>query len=147
MQVLVDSECLLVKPEMAATQLAADEAEANASGSSGEVPARLTNRVRPAKPLPENPKARRQPQVALSRLARCGVSTVQSAWTPSVSAATPHALPTKLSSTWRALWARTSKSPWKSTASLPDGASQKLVRDITENCRTLNFEDYGFEEA
>jgi predicted AAA+ superfamily ATPase len=31
-------------------------------------------------------------------------------------------------------------------AELPDGASDKLVRDVTENCRTLRFESYGFEE-
>lgn len=32
-------------------------------------------------------------------------------------------------------------------AELPDGASEKLVRDITENCRTLRFDTHGFEEA
>ncbi len=32
-------------------------------------------------------------------------------------------------------------------AQLPDGASEKLVRDVTENCRTLKFDTYGFEEA
>jgi len=31
-------------------------------------------------------------------------------------------------------------------AELPDGASDKLVRDVTENCRTLKFDPYGFEE-
>jgi predicted AAA+ superfamily ATPase len=31
-------------------------------------------------------------------------------------------------------------------AQLPDGASEKLVRDVTENCRTLKFTDFGFEE-
>ncbi len=29
---------------------------------------------------------------------------------------------------------------------LPGGASDKLVRDVTENCRTLKFGEYGFEE-
>jgi predicted AAA+ superfamily ATPase len=32
-------------------------------------------------------------------------------------------------------------------ADLPDGASDKLVRDVTENCRTLKFSNYGFEET
>ena len=32
-------------------------------------------------------------------------------------------------------------------ADLPDGANDKLVRDVTENCRTLNFTNFGFEEA
>ena len=32
-------------------------------------------------------------------------------------------------------------------AKLPDGASDKTVRDVTENCRTLRFESFGFEEA
>jgi predicted AAA+ superfamily ATPase len=31
-------------------------------------------------------------------------------------------------------------------ADLPDGAGDKLVRDVTENCRTLKFTDYGFEQ-
>ena len=32
-------------------------------------------------------------------------------------------------------------------AELPEGASEKLVRDVTENCRTLRFKSYGFEDA
>jgi hypothetical protein len=32
-------------------------------------------------------------------------------------------------------------------ADLPQGASEKVVRDVTENCRTLKFGQYGFEEA
>ncbi len=31
-------------------------------------------------------------------------------------------------------------------AKIPDGAPDKIVRDVTENCRTLRFKDYGFEE-
>ena len=31
-------------------------------------------------------------------------------------------------------------------ADLADGASDKTVRDVTENCRTLKFENYDFEE-
>lgn len=32
-------------------------------------------------------------------------------------------------------------------ATLPGGAPDKTVRDVTENCRTLKFESFGFEEA
>ena len=32
-------------------------------------------------------------------------------------------------------------------ADLPDGASDKLVRDVTENCRTLRFGTHGFEQT
>ena len=31
-------------------------------------------------------------------------------------------------------------------ANLPDGASEKLVRDVSENCRTLKFNSFDFEE-
>jgi hypothetical protein len=31
-------------------------------------------------------------------------------------------------------------------ADLVEGAGDKLVRDVTENCRTLKFKDFGFEE-
>jgi len=29
---------------------------------------------------------------------------------------------------------------------IPDGAPEKVVRDVTENCRTLKFHSYGFEQ-
>jgi len=32
-------------------------------------------------------------------------------------------------------------------ARLADGATDKTVRDVTENCRTLRFDTFGFEEA
>jgi hypothetical protein len=32
-------------------------------------------------------------------------------------------------------------------ADMPEGASDKLVRDVTENCRTLKFDSFGFEES
>ncbi len=31
-------------------------------------------------------------------------------------------------------------------ANIPNGASDKTVRDVTENCRTLRFDTFGFEE-
>lgn len=34
----------------------------------------------------------------------------------------------------------------KVSARLPDGASDKTVRDVMGTCRTLRFNDFGFEE-
>ena len=31
-------------------------------------------------------------------------------------------------------------------ADVPNGVSEKIVRDVTENCRTLKFDTYGFEK-
>ena len=31
-------------------------------------------------------------------------------------------------------------------ANLPEGASQPMVRTITENCKTLKVEDFGFDD-
>jgi len=31
-------------------------------------------------------------------------------------------------------------------AELPDGATEKTIRDVTENCLTLRFDSFGFEE-
>ncbi|PKQ27862.1 MAG: AAA+ family ATPase [Candidatus Anoxymicrobium japonicum] len=31
-------------------------------------------------------------------------------------------------------------------ADIPDGVPEKTIRDVTENCRTLKFESYGFEK-
>jgi hypothetical protein len=32
-------------------------------------------------------------------------------------------------------------------ARLPEGASEETIRTVTENCRTLNFKGYDFEES
>jgi hypothetical protein len=32
-------------------------------------------------------------------------------------------------------------------AEIPDGAAESVVRTVTENCRTLKFTSFGFEEA
>lgn len=29
---------------------------------------------------------------------------------------------------------------------IPDVANEKTIRDVTENCRTLRFDCFGFEE-
>lgn len=29
---------------------------------------------------------------------------------------------------------------------VPDGIPDRIVRDVTENCRTLKFQSHGFEE-
>jgi hypothetical protein len=31
-------------------------------------------------------------------------------------------------------------------AELPDGAAEETIRNVTENCRTLGFESFEFEE-
>ena len=32
-------------------------------------------------------------------------------------------------------------------AKIPEGAPENVVRTVTENCRTLKFKDFGFEET
>ncbi len=32
-------------------------------------------------------------------------------------------------------------------ATLPDGAPEHVIRTVTENCRTLKFTSFGFEEG
>jgi hypothetical protein len=32
-------------------------------------------------------------------------------------------------------------------AEVPNGVPDKVVRIVTENCRTLKFQDHGFEES
>jgi hypothetical protein len=33
------------------------------------------------------------------------------------------------------------------SAGVPNGVPEKVVRTVTENCRTLKFKDHGFEES
>ena len=32
-------------------------------------------------------------------------------------------------------------------AEIPDGAPENVVRTVTENCRTLKFDNHGFDES
>ena len=147
MQVLVDSECLLVKPEMAATQLAADEAEANASGSSGEVPSSLDKSGSSSATVAGKPESKTTTTSGAEpprQMRRFHGSVRLDAIRLGRDASR---IADEVVQHLAGIVGSDVKITLEIHCELPDGASEKLVRDITENCRTLNFEDYGFEEA
>lgn len=145
-RVLMDGQSVLVKPDVAQAQMQADEqkvAEATAkSGGSGGEPqaggASETGGTRPSgKPgtptPPPAPKLRRFHASATLDPLRLGRDAAQIAeevvqhLTKIVGAQVEITLEIQ--------------------AELPEGASEKLVRDVTENCRTLKFASHGFEEG
>ena len=145
-RVIVDDRSLLVKPDAAAAQLEKDQqaaAAANAAAGTQTVnPAATGGNAGPVsggttftgtKPAPTPPKLRRfhgSVQVDPVRLgrdaARIAEEVVQHL-TGIVGANVQITIEVQ--------------------ADLPDGAGDKLVRDVTENCRTLKFTDFGFEES
>jgi predicted AAA+ superfamily ATPase len=146
-RIMTDDRSLLVKPEAASAQFAKDK-EANAaqatnggspavttpgatSGTSGAATAGAGTSGRPS-PLEEPAKPRRfhgSVQVDPMRLGRDASRIAEE-----VIQHLTGMVGSKVEITLEI------------HAELADGASDKLVRDVTENCRTLKFTDYGFEE-
>ncbi|MGD0769931.1 MAG: Swt1 family HEPN domain-containing protein [Tepidisphaeraceae bacterium] len=145
-RVIVDERSLLVKPEAAAAQLEKDQqAAATAAGNGGQkaTPTGTATTIAGtgtgrqsgtgAQPIPTPPQLRRfhgSVQVDPVRLGRDAgrvAEEVVQHLTGIVGAKVQVSIEVH--------------------AELPDGAGDKLVRDVTENCRTLKFTDFGFEEA
>lgn len=145
-RVIVDDRSLLVKPDTAAAQIEADRAAAAAAGTT--IPGTTTTLPNSGGTgttattgngttvLPQPPIAPAQPkrfhgsvQVDPMRLGRDAsriAEEVVQHLTGQVGANVEITIEIQ--------------------AELADGAGDKLVRDVTENCRTLKFKDYGFEE-
>jgi predicted AAA+ superfamily ATPase len=147
-RVLLDGQAVFVKPEVAARQLEADRHDdepgderggSSADGGMADVSSRtgsmsdLTNKASGGTIMKPPPKLRRfHSSVALDpvRLGRDAsriAEEVLQHLTGLVGARVEVLLEIQ--------------------ADLPDGAPDKVVRDVTENCRTLRFTSYGFEES
>jgi hypothetical protein len=147
-RVLLDDRSLLVKPEAAAAQLAKDKEAPATQGAHGEAPAAIAPQAaagrsgtptvgagacgRPT-PSPQPPGPRRfHGSVSVDPL-RLGRDAARIA--EEVVQHLAGLVGAKLRITLEI------------QAELEQGASEKLVRDVTENCRTLNFTEFGFEES
>jgi hypothetical protein len=153
-RVLLEGESLVVKPDVAAAQLADDQAQqpgpgvTGASGNGGKPPhpegtrTPLPGTVTPPTgpdpggappPVVEPPKPRRFfGSVILDplRLARDADRVAQE-------------VVQRLSG----MAGAEVKVTLEVHAGIPDGVSPEMVRTITENCRTLRFDPHGFEES
>jgi hypothetical protein len=135
-RVLIDGRSLLVKPEVAIKQMEAEKKEAGAAPGKGVLPG-VTGE--PAGGVPGEPGGivvppvmrRFHGSVKLDPIrigrdaARIGEEVVQHL---------------------AGLVGANVEVTLEIQASTPGGAPEKTVRDVTENCRTLKFESYGFEE-
>jgi predicted AAA+ superfamily ATPase len=141
-RVLVDDRSLLVRPEAAAAQFAQDQAAQPADAGSGQAPSPTGETIAGggglSTPHPGQTGVTPSPQVTrfhgsvsvdplrLGRDAARIAEEVVQHLTGLVGAQVRIAI--------------------EIDSSLPNGASDKLIRDVTENCRTLKFKDYGFEQ-
>ncbi len=135
-RVIADDRTLLVKPEAAAAQLAADRQAASAPGTTAASPESIGSASRQiagdlAAPATAPALRRFHGTVKVDPLrlgrdaARIAEEVVQHL-TGLVGANVEIIIEIR--------------------AELANGTSDKTVRDVTENCRTLKFENYGFEE-
>jgi predicted AAA+ superfamily ATPase len=144
-QIIVDERSVLVTPGAALTQIAADaqaaEAARPASVPSGSVaPGTIPSAIAPSRPgktpvmsLPVAPKLRRFHGTVTVDPIRLGLSAGRIA--------------EEVVQHLTGIVGAEVQVTIEVHASLPDGAGDKLVRDVTENCRTLRFTDFGFEES
>jgi predicted AAA+ superfamily ATPase len=146
-RVIVDDRSVLVKPDVASAQIEKDRQAAAATqqmptprdsgstapGSPSTIGTTLPgNRPTAAAPIPEPPKLTRfhgSVQLDPLRLGRDAAKIAE-----------------EVIQHLTALVGSEVEITLEIQANLPDGASDKLVRDVTENCRTLKFKDFGFEE-
>jgi len=142
-RVIVDDRSLLVKPQAAAAQFAKEKQAAATANGGQSVPAPGTPTTLPTpgqagkpapgvQPSPKPPQFRRfhgsvpLDPVRIGRDASRVAEEVVQHLTGIVGAKVQVTIEVH--------------------ADLPDPAADKLVRDVTENCRTLKFTDFGFEE-
>jgi predicted AAA+ superfamily ATPase len=144
-RIVIDSESLLVKPEVAAAQLDAERPPTApaASGQDTTSPATggneppvsppgspITGATTLAPPVPQVRRFHGSVKLDALRLGR-DASRIAEEVVQHLSAIVGANVQITLDI----------------QAELPQSASDKLVRDVTENCRTLKFDDYGFEES
>lgn len=144
-RVIVDERSVLVRPEVAAAQIAADrDAAANAAnaaasrtdgagaGTPTPIPAATgqSSLMPPVAPSP--PKLRRFHGTVAVDPIRLGLAAGRIA--------------EEVVQHLSGIVGAEVQVTIEVHADLPDGAADKLVRDVTENCRTLKFTDFGFEE-
>jgi len=145
-RVLLEGESLVVKPDVAAAQLATDQAQqpgtgvTGGNGNGGKPPAvtpppgTVTPPIGPVvPPIVEPPKPRRFfGSVILDpiRLARDADRIAQ-----------------EVVQHLSGMAGAEVKVTLEVHADIPDGVSPEMVRTITENCRTLRFDPHGFEES
>ena len=76
-----------------------------------------------------------------------GASSASIALDPSASRATPTRSPTRSSSTSSGSSDADVEVQARDHRDVPDGVPDDVVRTVTENAKTLKFEQHGFEEA
>ncbi|MEI8197739.1 MAG: AAA+ family ATPase, partial [Phycisphaerae bacterium] len=141
-QILIDGQAVLVKSEVAAAQIAADQAAATpipqpTTPTTGTTMPVTGGAGGTTAPTPQPPAAKPKPRrfhgaVELDTL-RLGRDAGKIA----------EEVVQHLSS----MTGVTVKVTLEIEAEIPQGASDDLVRTITENCRTLKFKSQGFEES
>lgn len=143
-RILADERAVLVRPEMAAAQIAADRPavpSGPSENSTGAFAQTTTQGAGQARPLqtPSSPVV--PPQPRLSRFH----GTVQ--LDPIRMGRDAAKIAEEVVQHITGLVGANVEITLEIHADLPDGAGDKLVRDVTENCRTLRFSNFGFEEA
>lgn len=149
----LEGGALLVKPAVAAAQLAADAADASARASAG---AEAGGAAATYAPLPSNGSGIHEPGVVGSGApspSPAGAAKPQYTrfhGTKSLEATRMVRDADEIAKEVLQHLTRLAGAQVEVTlevhARLPEGASEELIRTVTENCRTMNFRSFGFEE-
>ncbi len=145
-RVIVDDRSLLVKPEAAAAQIEADRqaaagAGAAAAGATTALP--INGGATPSGTAGNGSTTQPQPAVATAKPRRFHGSVPVD---PMRLGRDASRIAEEVVQHLTGLVGSKVEITIEIHADLADGAGEKLVRDVTENCRTLRFTEYGFEE-
>lgn len=147
-RIIVDDRSLIVKPDVAAAQMVRDEEAAANAATSGSGSDGTTGDKTRAGPVPKDTTGSKTsgqvgtgpPLVTLSRFH--GSVKVDPLRLGRDAARIAEEVVQRLTG----LVGSRVEITIEIHADLANGASDKVVRDVTENCRTLKFTDFGFEE-
>lgn len=145
LQVLLDGQSVLVKPEVAAHQLAADRSS-SMSGSGefngGTNPGNPGGNAQPTEPSNPNPAGGTVAPAPVQRPTRFhGAVDLDTLRVGRDASRIAEEVIQHLSG----LRGVTVRVTLEIEADIPGGASEDTVRTVTENCRTLRFQSHGFE--
>lgn len=143
--VQLNSESVVVKPDVASEQIEGESADASPGSSTGVSTASLT-----ASGTPESVRGGDSPtttQIGLPKTGALRRFHGSVALNPTRLSRDADVIATSVVQHLTGLLDAKVKITIEIEAEIPSGAPENVVRTVTENCRTLKFDNQGFEEA
>ena len=141
--VTLEGESVLVKPEVVAAQMSADQAAQSVQGASQSSGTAQPSSAQAGDPPPGTATLPKSTPAAAPHPRRFHASV---SLDPTRLSRDAGKIAEEVLQHITALVGTSAEVTLEIQAEIPDGAPEQVVRTVTENCRTLKFKAYGFEE-